>query len=84
MKTDGFDQNYLKQFYRVGGSVIESLCNGPVKVAVEILFLLHLITAFPILMNPPNQFFEGLFKIPSSMVNLTNNHSDLSDWQSSV
>ena len=53
-------------YCRVGGSVIESLCDGPVKVAVEFLFLLHLITAFPILMNPPNQFFEALFKIPSS------------------
>merc|ERR1719342_1992516 len=48
----------------VGGSVIDSLCDGYVKISVEILFLLHLITAFPILMNPPNQFFEGLFGIP--------------------
>ena len=46
--------------------MIDSLCDGYVKIAVEILFLLHLITAFPILMNPPNQFFEGLFKIPQS------------------
>jgi len=51
---------------RLADSVIESLCDGPVKVTVEILFLLHLITAFPILMNPPNQFFEGLLKIPAS------------------
>jgi len=51
---------------RLGSSVIESLCDGPVKVAVEILFLMHLITAFPILLNPPSQFFEGLLKIPTS------------------
>ena len=67
---------------RLGDSVIESLCDGPVsrngksftdkkdtvqvKISVEILFLLHLISAFPILMNPPSQFFEGLLKIPSS------------------
>jgi len=50
---------------KLGNSVIESLCDGPVKVAVEMLFLLHLISAFPILMNPPSQFFEGLFKFPS-------------------
>jgi len=51
---------------KLENSVIESLCDGPVKVTVEILFLLHLITSFPILLNPPNQFFEGLLKIPPS------------------
>jgi len=49
---------------RVESSVIDSLCDGPVKIAVEVLFLLHLVTAFPILLNPPSQFFEELFKIP--------------------
>jgi len=48
------------------GSVVDSLCDGPVKVVVEVLFLIHLISAFPILMNPPSQFFEGLLKIPSN------------------
>ena len=48
-------------------SVIDSLCDGPVKIVVEILFLIHLVTAFPILMNPPNQFFEGLLRIKTSM-----------------
>jgi len=48
----------------VGDSVIDSLCDGPIKVAVEVLFLLHLVTAFPILLNPPSQFFEELFGIP--------------------
>jgi len=47
-------------------SVIDSLCDGPVKIVVEILFLIHLVTAFPILMNPPNQFFEGLLRIKTS------------------
>ena len=55
--------------HRVGDSVIDSLCDGPVKVAVEILFLIHLITAFPILLNPPSQFFEELFNIPPSKIN---------------
>jgi len=49
---------------KLGGSVIDSLCDGPVKIAVEILFLIHLISAFPILINPPNQFFENALKIP--------------------
>ena len=53
---------------RVESSVIDSLCDGPVKIAVEVLFLLHLVTAFPILLNPPSQFFEELFKIPPSNV----------------
>ena len=56
---------------RVGDSVIDSLCDGPVKVAVEILFLIHLITSFPILLNPPSQFFEELFKIPPSKLTMT-------------
>jgi len=51
---------------KLENSVIDSLCDGPVKVAVEILFLVHLISAFPILLNPPSQFFEGLLKIPSN------------------
>jgi len=48
----------------VAGSVVESLCDGPIKVAVEILFLIHLITAFPILINPPCQLFENILNIP--------------------
>jgi len=51
---------------RLEGSVIQSLCDGPAKITVEVLFLLHLISAFPILMNPPSQFFEGLLKIPTN------------------
>ena len=53
---------------RVKSSVIDSLCDGPVKISVEVIFLLHLITAFPILLNPPSQFFEDMFKIPQSDV----------------
>ena len=36
------------------------------KIAVEVLFLIHLITAFPILMNPPSQLFESILNIPLS------------------
>jgi len=51
---------------RVSTSVVESLCDGPVKVTVEILFLIHVIAAFPILMNPPTQLFEDLLNLPTS------------------
>merc|ERR1711915_53874 len=50
---------------RVEGSIIDSLCDGPAKVFIEILFLIHLISAFPIILNPPCQFFESLLKIPA-------------------
>ena len=64
---------------RVGGSVVDSLCDGPVshsslsstnsilqaKVMIEFLFLLHLVSALPIVINPPFQFFEEILKIPS-------------------
>jgi len=46
------------------GMCVDSLCDGPVKIAVEVLFLIHLITAFPILMNPPSQLFENILNIP--------------------
>ena len=29
------------------------------------MLLLHLVTAFPIITNPPTQFFEHLLKIPA-------------------
>ena len=35
------------------------------KTVIEILFLLHLISAFPIILNPPFQFFEEIMKVPS-------------------
>ena len=51
---------------RVGDSVIDSLCDGPLKIAVEILFLLHTMSSFPIALNPPSQFFEETLNIPPS------------------
>ena len=36
------------------------------KIIIEVLFLLHLISALPIILNPPFQFFEEVLKIPSS------------------
>ena len=41
-----------------------SISSGPLKVTVEIMLLLHLVAAFPILLNPPAQYFENLMEIP--------------------
>jgi hypothetical protein len=35
-----------------------------VKIAVEVLLMLHLVSAFPIIVNPNNQFFEELLGFP--------------------
>ena len=40
-----------------------------VKVAVEVL-LLHLISAYPMFMNPPNQFIEESLGIEPSMAEI--------------
>jgi len=48
----------------VSSNVVNDMCDGPVKIAIEVLLLLHLVSAFPIVVNPSNQFFEGLLKIP--------------------
>lgn len=36
------------------------------KIMIEVLFLIHLLSALPIILNPPFQFFEEVLKIPSS------------------
>ena len=40
------------------------------KTAVEILLLVHLISAYPMFMNPPNQFIEERLGIPASKLNM--------------
>lgn len=52
---------------RAESNIIDSLCDGPIKVVVQVLFLLHLITAFPIILNPPSQWFEERLNIPPSI-----------------
>ena len=42
------------------------MTDGWEKVTVEIMLLLHLITAFPIITNPPSQLFEELLGLPTS------------------
>merc|ERR1712179_256153 len=47
-------------------NIVLAMSEGGVTKVVEVMLLLHLITAFPIITNPPAQFFEQLLKIPSS------------------
>ncbi|XP_040579613.2 uncharacterized protein [Lepeophtheirus salmonis] len=44
-------------------NIVLSLSPGPMRYTIEILLLLHLISAFPIITNPPSQFFECLLNI---------------------
>ena len=46
-------------------NIVLSLSVGPVRLVVEIMLLLHLVAAFPILTNPPSQFFEYTLNIPA-------------------
>ena len=39
-------------------NIVLTISDGPVKMTVEVMLLLHLIAAFPIITNPPAQFFE--------------------------
>ena len=36
------------------------------KMCVEVMLLIHLITTFPIIMNPPAQIMEELVNIPTN------------------
>jgi len=55
---------YFELGNAVANNVVESVCNGTIKVVIQVLLLLHLMAAFPIMMNPPNQFFENILGIP--------------------
>ena len=59
-------------YYALGdqaeANVVLNLSPGPIRIVIEIMLLLHLISAFPILINPPCLYFEQLFKIPSGML----------------
>ena len=41
------------------------MSDGWMRVLVEVMLLLHLVTAFPIITNPPAQMFEQLLGIPA-------------------
>ena len=46
-------------------SMLNSLTEGTLKDVAQALILIHLIAATPICLNPPNQWLENLFNIPT-------------------
>merc|ERR1711936_1501423 len=57
-------------YYSLGNLVTDNIVlamdGGWMKMLVEIMLLLHLITAFPIITNPPAQFFEEMLNVPTN------------------
>ena len=49
---------------QVTDNIVLAMSEGWERVVVEIMLLLHLVTTFPIITNPPNQAFEKLLHIP--------------------
>lgn len=58
-------------YFAYGGSakanIVLSIADGWVRIIVEVMLLLHLVSAFPIILNPPAQFFEHIMNIPSGI-----------------
>jgi vesicular inhibitory amino acid transporter len=50
---------------KVQDNIVLSLSDGWKRITVEVMLLLHLISAFPIITNPPAQYFEQLLGIPA-------------------
>jgi len=50
----------------VEDNIVLAMLPGWMKMLVEIMLLLHLITAFPIITNPPAQFFEEMLNVPTN------------------
>ena len=46
-------------------SMLDSLTEGTIKDVAQALILIHLVTATPICLNPPNQWLESVFNIPT-------------------
>merc|ERR1711892_819034 len=51
---------------QVTDNIVLAMSDGWQRIVVEVMLLLHLVTAFPIITNPPAQFFEELLNIPSN------------------
>ena len=49
---------------QVEDNIVLAMTSGWERVVVEMMLLLHLITTFPIITNPPAQAFEKLLHIP--------------------
>ena len=57
-----FKKFHLKKHFSFLG-IACVLCDSPIKLVVEILLLIHLISAYPMFLNPPNQFIENILGI---------------------
>ena len=49
--------------------MLSTMSNGYMKKVAEGVMMVHLISAVPIVVNPPNQYFEELMKIPKCKTN---------------
>ena len=47
-------------------NMLNNLADGSVKLAASVIIILHLYTAAPIAINPPNQWLEEMINIPKS------------------
>jgi len=56
---------YFSLGTNVTDNIVLAMSDGWQRITVEIMLLLHLITAYPIITNPPAQFFEQMLNIPS-------------------
>ena len=45
-------------------NMLEGMSNGYMKKVAEGVMMVHLISAVPIVVNPPSQYFEELMEIP--------------------
>ena len=58
-------------YFAYGGhatsNIVLAVSDGWIRITVEVMLLLHLVSAFPIILNPPAQFFEQFMNIPSGM-----------------
>ena len=54
----------------VTDNIVLAMSSGWQRVVVEVMLLLHLVTAYPIITNPPAQFFEQILNIPSGTKSL--------------
>ena len=48
----------------VQDNMIASMSVGTMRKIAEVVMMIHLITAVPIVVNPPSQYFEELMEIP--------------------
>ena len=52
----------------VTDNIVLAMSDGWERIVVEIMLLLHLVTAFPIILSPPTQFCEKLLNISSGRI----------------